>query len=48
MPPDDAELVLTDDDDKVFSWILMMQVKEGLLKGKTVGGTATTSRANAA
>lgn len=34
--------------DKVFSWILTMLSKEGLLKGKTVGVDATALEANAA
>ena len=34
--------------DKVFSWILRVLAKEGLLKGKTVGVDATTLEANAA
>jgi len=34
--------------DKVFSWILTVLAKEGLLKGKTVGVDATTLEANAA
>ena len=34
--------------DKVFSWILTMLAKEGLVKGKTVGVDATTLEANAA
>ncbi len=34
--------------DKVFSWILRVLAKEGLVKGKTVGVDATTLEANAA
>jgi len=34
--------------DKVFSWILTVLAKEGLLKGKTLGVDATTLEANAA
>lgn len=34
--------------DKVFSWILRVLAKEGLLQGKTIGVDATTLEANAA
>jgi transposase len=34
--------------DKVFSWILTVLAKEGLLQGKTIGVDATTLEANAA
>ena len=34
--------------DKVFSWILTVLAKEGLVKGKTLGVDATTLEANAA
>jgi len=54
MPPDHATLSRTrrliglKTHEEVFTWVLRVLTKEGLLKGKTLGVDATTLEANAA